>query len=236
MIIACDLDTFQKQIVCSRNFEFPTERLNLGILLGSGAFGRVLKAEATGIVSWESSTTVAVKMVKPQADISYIKALMAELKIMIHLGKHLNIVNLLGACTKGLDRRELWIIVEYCRYESHFLSSIIYECNIKFLFCRFGNIQKYLIHHRNSFVNQVDPKTGIINFEIGKELLRLSSRGSHMDFATRREREETSAHFGYDRNSSDYVTSNEENSAGYLSKFSNHNQTLFFSCEFKMLF
>ena len=71
-------------------------------------------------------------------------------------------------------------------------------------------------------MNQVDPKTGIINFEIGKELLRLSSRGSHMDFATRREREETSAHFGYDRNSSDYVTSNEENSAGYLSKFSNH--------------
>ena len=75
-------------------------------------------------MSWESSTTVAVKMVKPQADISYIKALMAELKIMIHLGKHLNIVNLLGACTKGLDRRELWIIVEYCRYESHFRSSI----------------------------------------------------------------------------------------------------------------
>ena len=40
---------------------------------------------------------------------------MAELKIMIHLGRHLNIVNLLGACTVGLARRELWVIVEYCR-------------------------------------------------------------------------------------------------------------------------
>ena len=58
-----------------REFEFPAERLNLGILLGSGAFGRVLKAEASGIVSWEAATTVAVKMVKPQADISYIKVI-----------------------------------------------------------------------------------------------------------------------------------------------------------------
>ena len=58
-----------------REYEFPAERLNLGILLGSGAFGRVLKAEASGIVSWEAATTVAVKMVKPQADISYIKVI-----------------------------------------------------------------------------------------------------------------------------------------------------------------
>ena len=84
--------------------------------MGSGAFGRVLKGEASGIVNWEPVTTVAVKMVKPQADITYIKALMSELKIMIHLGKHLNIVNLLGACTTSLARRELLVIVEYCRY------------------------------------------------------------------------------------------------------------------------
>ncbi len=102
--------------------------------LGSGAFGRVVKAEAQGIVTWEKMTTVAVKMVKPHADITYIKALMAELKIMIHLGKHLNILNLLGACTTSLNKRELLVIVEYCR---------------------FGNIQKYLLLHRNSFINQV---------------------------------------------------------------------------------
>ena len=152
----------------------------------------MLKAEAAGIVSWENSTTVAVKMVKPQADITYIKALMAELKIMIHLGKHLNIVNLLGASTVGLARRELLVIVEYCR---------------------FGNIQKYLMHHRNSFVNQVDPQTGNIDFDIGKELLRMCSRGQVMDFATERERTENSAY--YVRSNSEYVTSN-GTTEGYL--------------------
>ena len=98
-----------------REYEFPIDRLKLGKLLGSGAFGRVLKAEASGILIHQPVTTVAVKMVKPQADITYIKALMAELKIMMHIGKHLNIVNLLGASTVGLARRELLVIVEYCR-------------------------------------------------------------------------------------------------------------------------
>ena len=28
------------------------------------------------------------------------RALMSELKILIHIGNHLNVVNLLGACTK----------------------------------------------------------------------------------------------------------------------------------------
>lgn len=32
------------------------------------------------------------------------QALMSELKIMTHLGPHLNIVNLLGACTKSGDK------------------------------------------------------------------------------------------------------------------------------------
>ena len=64
-------------------------------------------------------------MVKPQADISYLKALMSELKIMLHLGKHINIVNLLGACTTSLNKRELLIIVEYCR--SHRFTIHVYR-------------------------------------------------------------------------------------------------------------
>ena len=62
-------------------------------------------------------STVAVKMVKRDADISYVKALMAEIKIMTHLGKHINVVNLLGACTKDLGtKRELFMIVEFCKF------------------------------------------------------------------------------------------------------------------------
>uniref|UniRef100_A0A665U9A2 receptor protein-tyrosine kinase n=1 Tax=Echeneis naucrates TaxID=173247 RepID=A0A665U9A2_ECHNA len=42
------------------------------------------------------------------------RALMSELKILIHIGHHLNVVNLLGACTK--PGGPLMVIVEYCKH------------------------------------------------------------------------------------------------------------------------
>lgn len=33
---------------------------------------------------------------------------MSELKILIHIGNHLNVVNLLGACTKPNGRSSAW--------------------------------------------------------------------------------------------------------------------------------
>jgi len=167
----------------NKEFEFPRERLILGKQLGAGAFGKVVKADAFGIQSGEEKTVVAVKMVKLAADISYLKALMAELKIMVHLGRHLNIVNLLGACTTNLKNSELLVVIEYCR---------------------FGNLQKYLINHRNYFVNQIDPNTGAINFNIGREALVRDAP----DFPTEREQNETSMQT-YVRSTSEYVTTNE---------------------------
>lgn len=41
------------------------------------------------------------------ATASEYKALMTELKILIHIGHHLNIVNLLGACTKNGGKKNL---------------------------------------------------------------------------------------------------------------------------------
>ena len=51
-------------------------------------------------------TTVAVKMVRAQINKSDAleSALIAELKVMIHLESHLNIVYLLGACTKNIGK------------------------------------------------------------------------------------------------------------------------------------
>ncbi|CAH0721653.1 unnamed protein product, partial [Brenthis ino] len=114
-------------------FEFPSEKLQFGKQLGAGAFGVVYKAEARGIINAEETTTVAVKTVKKTADNMYIKALASELKIMCHLGKHVNIVNLLGACTKHVAKRELVVIVEYCK---------------------FGNIHNYMQRHREVFIDQ----------------------------------------------------------------------------------
>ena len=79
-----------------------TSIVKKGQEIGSGNFGRVVKAEAVGLKDAdENVTTVAVKMVKPTAkSLDAIVAIVRELKILIYLGEHLNVVNLLGACTK----------------------------------------------------------------------------------------------------------------------------------------
>ncbi|MGH0154255.1 UNVERIFIED_CONTAM: hypothetical protein FKN15_033628, partial [Acipenser sinensis] len=81
-------------------WEFPRDRLKLGKPLGRGAFGQVVEAAAFGIDKTTTCKTVAVKMLKEGATSSEYRALMSELKILIHIGHHLNVVNILGACTK----------------------------------------------------------------------------------------------------------------------------------------
>ncbi|XP_041912895.1 vascular endothelial growth factor receptor 2 isoform X1 [Alosa sapidissima] len=95
-------------------WEFPRDRLKLGEPLGRGAFGQVVEASAFGIEKATTCTTVAVKMLKEGATTSEYQALMSELKILIHIGHHLNVVNLLGACTK--PGGPLMVIVEYCKH------------------------------------------------------------------------------------------------------------------------
>lgn len=51
-----------------KKFEFPREKLTIGKRLGAGAFGVVYEGLATGIVSSEEKSVVAVKMVKKTAD------------------------------------------------------------------------------------------------------------------------------------------------------------------------
>jgi hypothetical protein len=53
---------------------------------------------------------VAVKMIKSQTNVAAFEALVSELKIMIYLGAHLNIVNLLGACTKSIIRGTILLL------------------------------------------------------------------------------------------------------------------------------
>ncbi|XP_059350092.1 vascular endothelial growth factor receptor 1-like [Daphnia carinata] len=117
--------------------EFPKNRLRLGKQLGKGCFGDVYKAEAVGLKgSDENVTTVAVKKVPstPQfqmkSQTAALDALIKELKILNYLGSHLNVVNLLGACTKDIIK-----------------VSIIAALAI---------LQSYLIQKRNAFVTQLD--------------------------------------------------------------------------------
>uniref|UniRef100_A0A8C8FB53 receptor protein-tyrosine kinase n=1 Tax=Oncorhynchus tshawytscha TaxID=74940 RepID=A0A8C8FB53_ONCTS len=117
-------------------WEFPRDRLRLGKTLGHGAFGKVVEASAFGIDKLSTCKTVAVKMLKGGATTNERKALMSELKILIHIGHHLNVVNLLGACTK--PGGPLMMIVEYCKYGnlSNYLRSkradfIVYKVNLQ---------------------------------------------------------------------------------------------------------
>nr|CAL91935.1 putative VEGF receptor precursor [Paracentrotus lividus] len=112
-------------------WEFPRERLKIGPVIGRGAFGRVMRASAFGIDKVDTCTTVAVKMLKEDASDTERKALLTELKMLIHIGPHLNIVNLLGACT----RKDLYVISE---------------------FCPFGNLSDYLKTKRKNYVAEPD--------------------------------------------------------------------------------
>ncbi|CAL8332200.1 unnamed protein product [Lota lota] len=101
------------QLPYDPKWEFPRQKLRFGNTLGSGAFGKVVRATAYGLCSAETVMTVAVKMLKPNAHSTEKEALMSELKVLSYLGNHVNIVNLLGACTVG---GPTLVITEYCCY------------------------------------------------------------------------------------------------------------------------
>ncbi|XP_070712121.1 macrophage colony-stimulating factor 1 receptor 2 [Pempheris klunzingeri] len=101
------------QLPYNHKWEFPRDKLRLGAVLGSGAFGKVVEATAYGLGTDNNVTRVAVKMLKPSAHSEEREALMSELKILGHLGYHDNIVNLLGACTRG---GPMLMITEYCSH------------------------------------------------------------------------------------------------------------------------
>ncbi|XP_063793268.1 vascular endothelial growth factor receptor kdr-like [Pseudophryne corroboree] len=147
----------------SSKWEFPRDRLSLGKTLGHGAFGKVVEASAFGIDKCSTCKTVAVKMLKECATNNECKALMSELKILIHIGHHLNVVNLLGACTK--PGGPLMVIVEYCKH---------------------GNLSNYLRSKRADFIayksqeteKTVDDSNDDLSELIKRRLESVASTGS----------------------------------------------------------
>lgn len=85
-------------------------------MLGSGEFGIVYKGSVTvqeesiyyflaenSLSIPEKLLEVAVKTCK-SASVTTLKGLLSEIKVMSHLGKHENIVSLVGAYTKELQK------------------------------------------------------------------------------------------------------------------------------------
>ncbi|XP_065053384.1 fibroblast growth factor receptor 1-like [Rhopilema esculentum] len=95
------------------HWEFPRDRLRLSTVLGSGAFGMVMRGDAQGIRGSSGSVKVAVKVAKDVDNENARKDLCAELDMLKLLPEHPNVVGLLGCCSRS---EPLMIIVEYCAH------------------------------------------------------------------------------------------------------------------------
>ncbi|KAK2187383.1 hypothetical protein NP493_167g01010 [Ridgeia piscesae] len=98
------------EIPLDKEWEFQRDKLTLGEMLGEGAFGMVVKAEAKGISGKNGAQTVAVKMLKDDATDRELADLIQEMEVMKIIGRHRNILNLLGCCTQD---GPIYVIVEY---------------------------------------------------------------------------------------------------------------------------
>lgn len=104
--------TSQYELPYDPAWELPRDRLTLGKPLGEGCFGQVVLAEAIGIDKNKPTrvTKVAVKMLKADATEKDLSDLISEMEMMKMIGKHKNIINLVGACTQD---GPLYVVVEY---------------------------------------------------------------------------------------------------------------------------
>ena len=150
-----------------KSTQFAPILRNKGKLLGSGQFGVVIQAQQTGNAVLDPGDKivrqVAVKMIRstsdPHSDRTALASLASELKILIHLGPHLNVVNLLGACTKGVVddgglirpyNDSIWF--DYIFYGLNSLGELL----VIEEFCKYGNIRDYLVSKRDTFIDELN--------------------------------------------------------------------------------
>ncbi|KAH3853468.1 hypothetical protein DPMN_095992 [Dreissena polymorpha] len=116
---ATDADT----TVVADRWELPHHCLKIGQLLGSGAFGRVVKGRVsksllthrgTDVFMAQQQTgpylTVAIKIIQENSEEKYIQDFLNEIQMMKDIGYHRNIVSLLGCCTL---RQPYCLVVEH---------------------------------------------------------------------------------------------------------------------------
>ncbi|XP_065217201.1 fibroblast growth factor receptor homolog 1-like [Planococcus citri] len=92
------------------HWEFPRNKLELAEGLGEGAFGKVVKGMADGIIEKNVTSVVAVKMLKEGYTDEDMVDLVSEMEIMKVIGRHKHVLGLLGCCTRD---GTLLVIIEY---------------------------------------------------------------------------------------------------------------------------
>ncbi|XP_046616724.1 tyrosine-protein kinase receptor torso-like isoform X1 [Neodiprion virginianus] len=118
---------FKSLLAPADEYEISPDRLEIKIVLGSGAFGVVRLGSLRD--DRGQTTPVAIKMLRDNPSEEDRRCFELEIKIMKSAGQHRNIVSLLGCCTIG--QRPL-LVVEYCSRGDlqSFLRSIIQKATI----------------------------------------------------------------------------------------------------------
>ena len=105
---------------------------NLKLAKSGGSFGSVHEGMAEDLSNPGQKNKVAIKSVKNPLDPAQVYAMICEIKVMDKLEFHLNLVNMLGACTTELKSGKIWLLLEYCPHGDmkHFLlqnRDVIYQ-------------------------------------------------------------------------------------------------------------
>ena len=93
----------------SEKYEIEECKFEIGKKIGGGSFGSVYEG-----ILLEQEIKVAIKSVNDSLDRSQVFALMCEIKVLDKLDKHINLVNMIGACTTQQSSGSIWLILEHC--------------------------------------------------------------------------------------------------------------------------
>eukprot|EP00730_Choanoeca_flexa_P005879 TRINITY_DN12040_c0_g1_i1.p1 TRINITY_DN12040_c0_g1~~TRINITY_DN12040_c0_g1_i1.p1 ORF type:complete len:1509 (+),score=383.91 TRINITY_DN12040_c0_g1_i1:132-4658(+) len=102
--------TLKRERSNGRLWEVAREKVELGKLLGSGAFGNVHFAVAQDLEAVGSSTKVAAKMLNEKCGEDDKMDFLAEIQVMQQFEPHPNVVSLLGIVTK---QEPMMLLVQY---------------------------------------------------------------------------------------------------------------------------
>uniref|UniRef100_A0A915I050 Receptor protein-tyrosine kinase n=1 Tax=Romanomermis culicivorax TaxID=13658 RepID=A0A915I050_ROMCU len=110
-------------------YEIPIQYLKLGKILGEGQFGKFYLDNSQLDFGFLYCSTSENGM-----DVEHQNALISELKMMIYIESHVNVLSLVGAVTKRMAHGQLYVLVEYCKL---------------------GSLGEFLKNHRATFVDEL---------------------------------------------------------------------------------
>ena len=100
-----------KHLSYNGKYEIDRSKFETGMMLGGGNFGCVCEGIAEGLFHPGHTMKVAVKTVNNELDVTQLHALMCEIKVLDKLDMHLNLVNMVGACTTQFRSGQLWLLL-----------------------------------------------------------------------------------------------------------------------------